>query len=295
MRKAPVFSVRDFFKRFPDDDSCLAHVMQIRHGGTERECPNCHKPAKFYRLKKRPAYSCALCGFHIYPCAGTPFERTRTPLQLWFYAMYLFTTSRHGVPAKELQRQLSVTYKTAWRMAHEIRKHMANVDGDANLSGEVEIDETFVGGMAHRPSERQVGHVTENSKKTIVFGMVERGGDLITRVVPNTKKSTLFPIIEEKIEKGTLLSTDEMSAYKFVGRLGYEHGTVNHSEEEWVNGKFHTNTIEGFWSHFKCSVKGVHRSISRKHMQKYLCEFEFRFNLRGALAYQMFDRLILAF
>jgi transposase len=101
--------------------------------GRARKCPKCGKATEFYRLTNRPAYSCKLCGHHIYPCAGTPFERTRTSLQSWFYAIYLFTTTRHGVSAKELQRQLGVTYKTAWRMGHEIRKYMGAVAGDAGL------------------------------------------------------------------------------------------------------------------------------------------------------------------
>lgn len=142
---AKQFTVTDFFKRFPDDDSCLNHLMSIRYG-FELDCPKCSRHGKLSRIKKQPAYQCAWCGHHIHPMAGTSFERSRTPLQKWFYAMYLFTTSRHGVPAKELQRQLGVTYKCAWRMGHEIRKYMADTDGDPGPSGHVEIDETYVGG-----------------------------------------------------------------------------------------------------------------------------------------------------
>lgn len=130
---AKQFTVQDFFKRFPDDDACLEHLMQIRFG-YELDCPKCKRRGKFSRIKKLPAFQCAWCGHHIHPMVGTPFEKSRTPLQKWFYAMYLFTTTRHGVSAKELQRQLSVTYKCAWRMAHEIRKYMGKVDGDDGLS-----------------------------------------------------------------------------------------------------------------------------------------------------------------
>lgn len=287
-------NVRDFFKQYPTDDACLEHVMDVRYGRS-RECPGCHKTASFHRLKKRPAYSCALCGFHIYPCSGTPFERTRTPLQMWFYAIYLFTTTRHGVAAKELQRQLSVTYKTAWRMGHEIRKHMAKIDGDSGLSGHVELDETFVGGKPHRLADRRVGRVGQNDKKTVVFGMVERDGDVITRVVRNAKQATLFPIVNEHVSKTAVLNTDDWKAYRGLRKLGYAHKTVNHSRKQWVCGDTHTNTIEGFWSQFKNSVRGTHKSVSRQHMQKYLCEFEFRFNLRNSVSSTMFDRLIRAF
>ena len=142
---ATTYTVQDFFKQFPDDDACLDHLISVRYGDSI-ECPKCEKIGKFSRIKKMPAYSCAWCGHHIHPMVGTPFEKSRTPLQKWFYAMYLFTTSRHGVPAKELQRQLGVTYKTAWRIGHEIRKYMGATDGDGGLSGHVEVDETYVGG-----------------------------------------------------------------------------------------------------------------------------------------------------
>ncbi len=121
--------------------------MTIRYG-KELECPKCKKASKFHRIKKQPAYSCQFCGHHIHPMVGTPFEKFRTSLQMWFYAIYLFSTSRHGVPAKELQRQLGVTYKTAWRMGHEIRKYTGAVDGDEPLGGHVEIDETMLGGTS---------------------------------------------------------------------------------------------------------------------------------------------------
>jgi hypothetical protein len=113
-------TVRDFFKRFPTDDACLEHVMNVRYG-LRHVCEACGVEATFHRLSKRKAYCCAQCGHHVYPCAGTVFEDSRTSLQLWFYAIYLFVVTRHGVSGKELQRQLGVTYKTAWRMGQHIR------------------------------------------------------------------------------------------------------------------------------------------------------------------------------
>ena len=139
------YTVHDFFMQFPDDDSCLEHLFVTRNG--ERlECPSCEKTSKFHRVAKRPVYECQWCGYQISPMVGTPFEKSRTPLQKWFYALYLFTTSRHGVPAKELQRQLGVTYKCAWRMGHEIRKYIGKTDGANGLGGHIEVDETYVGG-----------------------------------------------------------------------------------------------------------------------------------------------------
>ena len=134
-------TLREFLAQFPDDESCLQHLFDCRFG-QGHVCPSCAKKAKWYRIKAERAYSCGACGHHLHPTVGTLFEDSRTPLQLWFLAIYMFTTSRHGVPAKELQRQLGVTYKTAWRMGHQIRNHMAQVDDEMPLYGEVEIDET---------------------------------------------------------------------------------------------------------------------------------------------------------
>ena len=286
---AKQFAVTDFFKRFPDDDSCLNHLMSIRFG-FELNCPKCSKHGKFSRVKKRPVYQCQWCGHQISPMAGTPFERSRTPLQKWFYAMYLFTTSRHGVPAKELQRQLAVTYKCAWRIGHEIRKYMAETDGDDGLSGHVEIDETYIGGKDNR-----LGRPThENSKKTGVLGMVERGGDVMTHVIPNVQIKTVMPLITHNVEKGSTISTDELGTYKSLPKHGYDHGSVKHNAKQWRKGIHYTNSIEGFWSQLQRSIKGTHIHVSRKHLPKYLGEFEYRYNMRDNPE-AMFSRLLLSF
>ena len=279
-----------FFKEFPSDDVCLEHLMHTRYGET-LDCPKCGKNGKFHRVKKRPVYACQWCSHQISPMAGTPFERSSTSLQKWFYAMYLFTTSRHGVPAKELQRQLSVTYKTAWRMGHEIRKYMAEVDGDGKLGGHVEIDEAFIGG---KEKDTRGPMARARSKKTAVMGMVERGGNLMTKIIPNTKAKTLLPIVYLNIEEGATISTDEYSSYRRLTRMGYTHGYVCHKDDKWVDGIHHTNSIEGFWARLKNSIRGTHIHVSRKHLPKYLGEFEYRYNMRANPSL-MFDRLLKAF
>lgn len=281
-------SILKFFEQFPDNDACLEHLMNTRYGNP-LDCPKCGKHSKFHKRKNRPIYECQWCSYHISPMEGTPFERSRTPLVKWFYAMYLFTTSRHGVPAKELQRQLSVTYKTAWRMGHEIRKYMAKVDGDNGLSGHVEVDESYIGGR-----DRKVGRPGKGSKKMGVLGMAQRGGDVMAHVIPNVKNQTLLPLIAEHVAKGTTISSDEMNAYKNLPGLGYKHGFVQHSIDEYVNGIHHTNTIESFWSRLKNSIRGTHIHVSRKHLPKYLGEFEYRYNMRANPSL-MFERLLKAF
>ncbi|MBI1275235.1 IS1595 family transposase, partial [bacterium] len=245
----------------------------------------CGKHGKFSKIRKLPAWQCAWCGHHVHPMAGTPFEHTTTPLQKWFYAMYLFTTSRHGVPAKELQRQLSVTYKTAWRMGHEIRKYLGQVDGDDGLSGHVEIDETFIGGKG--------GH-KDKHKKTIVMGMLQRNGMLMTKVVPDCKKSSLLPHIRQNIAAGSLLNTDEHVSYRQLANEGFQHVMVEHGKKQYVKGIHHVNGLESFWGILKRSIKGTYIHVSEKHMPKYLAEFEYRHNMRKHTEF-MFERLLLSF
>jgi transposase-like protein len=282
-----MFTVQDFYRRFPTDDACLDHLFTIRHGNP-LNCPKCGRSSRFHRVRKRPVFECQWCGHQVSPMVGTPFEKSRTPLQKWFYAMYLFTTSRHGVAAKELQRQLGITYKAAWRMAHEIRKYMAQVDGNGSLGGHVEVDETVIGG--YRPGKR--GRAAAG--KTVVMGMLERGGEAMTMVIPDVRRDTLQPIVRANVERGSTVHTDELGSYRGLGYKGYRHKTVNHSRGEYVKGNSHVNGIEGYWSRLKNSIRGTHIHVSRKHLSKYLGEFEYRFNMRGKPE-AMFARLLLSF
>ena len=270
-----MMSFYEFAHQFPDDEACLKRIMIERYGGTEFDCPKCGEHGKFYRMTRERAYVCQHCKHQLHPTVGTPMERSRTPLHKWFYAMFLFTNSRHGVPAKELQRQLDVTYKTAWRMAHEIRKFMAEVDGETPLGDTVEADETYVGG---KRSGGKRGRGAPN--KTIVFGMLERGGDIMADVVPNVRKRTLQPIIAENVEPGSTIHTDELGSYSGIDRAGYRHETVNHGLGEYVSGESHVNGLEGFWARLKLAIRGTHVHVSRKHLPNYVKEFEYRYNRR---------------
>lgn len=268
-------TIQQFFKKFPNDDVCLKHLFKVRFV-KNHECPKCKRETTWHLLNSERAFSCSKCGHHIHPTVGTIFEDSKTSLQLWFYAIYLFTTTRSGVSAKELQRQLGVTYKTAWRMGHQIRKHMSEVDGDEPLIGIVEIDETYVGGK--RKGKR--GRGAEG--KSIVFGMMQKDGKAMTKVVDDVKRKTLHPIIEANVEKNSEIQTDELHSYKGLDQKGYTHNTVNHGAGEYVSKKGATvNSIESFWSRLKLSIKGTHIHVSKKHLAKYAAEFEYRFNSRG--------------
>ena len=290
----PDFSVREFFKRFPDDETCLEHIFNVRFG--ERHvCRACGVESTFHRMSDRRAWACAACGDHVYPTAGTIFQDTRTPLQVWFYAIYLFVTTRHGVSGKELQRQLGVTYKTAWRIGHKIREQMDAADFQGLLSGHVEADEAYVGG---KRSGGKRGRGAEG--KTIVMGMKERGGAIRAEVIDNVKKPTLRKVVNENVEKGSTVSTDELMSYGLLTDDGYRHGRVTHSQKDWahydyrLNDVVSTNGVENFWRQFKHSVRSTHVSVSRQHMPKYLSEFTFRANHRDEVN-RMFDRLIARF
>src|SRR5690606_30560966 len=255
-------TLRQFQARFPTEESCLEHLKLVRFG-VRHECEKCGKDAQFYRVKARRSYACEYCGHQVYPTAGTPFDRTRTPLRDWFFVMFQFCASRNGVAAKEVERQLGVTYKTAWRMCHEIRKYMAAVDGDEPIGGfgrTVEVDETFIGGVEEGQGKKD--------RKAIVFGALAKGGDVITRVVPNRKRNTLLPLIQEHVLPHSEVHTDEHVSYLTIRAFNsYGHKSVTHRDGEYVCRKTGAtvNGIESFWAQLKRGINGTHIHVSEKH------------------------------
>ncbi|MCW3849393.1 IS1595 family transposase [Sphingomonas sp. LB-2] len=287
--KAP--TLRQFQDRFPTEESCLDHLFQVRYG-SNFDCPKCNRPAKYSRVKARRSYQCNWCANQLYPTAGTPFERTRTSLRDWFFVMFQFCASRNGVAAKEVERQLGVTYKTAWRMCHEIRKYMGSLDSDDPLGGPgetVEVDETLIGGSVSGMGSGYKGN------KTCVVGMLERGGELITRVAPARHKIAMHALINEHVLPGTTINTDEFGGYKDLSKNGYRHVTVNHANKVYATkAGAGVNAIEGFWAQLKRGINGTHIHVSPQHLSKYLGEFEFRWNMRQA-PHLMLDRLLYSF
>ena len=281
---ADKYTYSQFLKDYPTDDVCLNTILAVRYGDNPT-CHECKRETTYHRITKRRAYACQFCGAHVYPCAGTPFEKSTTSLHKWFFAMYLFTTSKHGVSGKELEAKLGVTYKCAWRMGHQIRKLMDGLDM-GGLFGDVEIDETYDGGKMSG-----VGKGKWRKNKTVILGMKERSGPVKTQVIPDAKRATMEPIIKANVRQGSRVHTDELHAYASLTRQGYKHESVNHGQEQWTRGSCHTNSIEGYWSHIKRSIRGTHVHVSKKHMPKYLAEFDFRHNLRTMPA-QMFHLLV---
>lgn len=254
------FTLGDMQKLFPTDDLCLEYIYQAKYpkGG-------------YYRIDGRKSYADKK-GKQIHPLKGTIFEKSSTPLTTWFYALYLFTVSKNGVSAKELQRTLGVTYKCAWRMCHQIRKLMQQ--GTDPLSGVIEADETYIGGKI-----RGKGDPARN--KATILGAVERGGRVRATVVKRANASTVGVHTFTHVKPGSRLITDEFPGYTWLGRH-YKHGVVNHRKKEYARGDLHTNTIEGFWSQLKRSINGTYHYVSPKHLQKYVDEFAFRYDHRDS-------------
>ena len=273
------YTFNDFNREFPTDESCLQWLVDNRwpDGIT---CSKCERITKHHKATGRQVYACDNCGHHVSPMAGTIMEHSSTPMRLWFYAMFLMASTRCGISAKQLERELGVTYKTAWRMFKQIRSMLVD---DVTLEGSsVEIDATFVGGKAknmHKAKrEKIVGRGTVG--KTAVFGMVERHGPVVTAIVEEESQSAVLPQVREKILPSSMVYSDEHAAYNPLKSMGYQHQRVHHAAKVYVQGDAHTNTIEGFWSLVKRGISGVNHAVSKKYLQSYLNEYAFRYNRR---------------
>jgi transposase len=266
------YSIRDFEREFPNDDACLEWLKNSRWPDGIH-CEHCQRVAKHHRITKRPAYACDFCGHHVYPMAGTILEHSATPLRLWFHAMFLMSSTRCGISAKQLQRELGVTYKTAWRMFKQIRS-MLNEDV-MSLLNEVEVDETYIG--SRKRGKRGRGA----AGKTAVLGMAERKGKIMVKVIPNVQAKTIVPLIKEKVLPQSVIYTDELSSYNSLSQMGYQHKRIHHASKVYVMGDVHTNTIEGYWSLMKRGIDGVHHAVSAKYLQDYMNSYCFRWNHRN--------------
>ncbi|MGB8506809.1 MAG: IS1595 family transposase, partial [Pyrinomonadaceae bacterium] len=220
--KLPKFTLRDFEKQFPDDDACLEWLKDYLYPNGIF-CQTCERVTKHHKVASRKSYSCDYCGHHVHPTADTIYHKSSTPLRLWFYAVYLMASTCCGIAAKQLERELGVTYKTAWRMFKQIRSMLEQ--GDASkLSGKVEVDETYVGGKPRYKSP--TNGRGRAAKKTIVVGAVERGGRAVTQIVEDTKGKTLLPFIRETVRNDAAVYTDEHHGYWSVRYNGYLHHTI---------------------------------------------------------------------
>jgi transposase-like protein len=265
------YTIKDFNKDFPDDDSCLEWLRNYLYS-EKIDCPVCQKPTKHHRITTKKVYGCDYCGHQISPTAGTIFGHSSTPLKLWFYAIFLMSSTRCGISAKQIQRETGVTYKTAWRMFNQIRSLLQ--EGCNPSQGEFEADETYIGGK--RQGKRGRGA----ESKTPVFGVVERKINVSAFTTKDLKGMSVYPLIKERVSPDSTIYTDEYNIYDNLSKQGYNHERVQHNLKIYVVGKAHTNTIEGFWSLLKRGISGVYHAVSDKYLQDYVNEYVFRYNHR---------------
>ncbi|MFZ0734334.1 MAG: IS1595 family transposase [Candidatus Sulfotelmatobacter sp.] len=273
------YTLKDFQKQFPDDATSL-EWLKNRLYPEGIYCETCEAVTKHHRVKSRPSYSCDHCGHHVHPTADTIFHKSPTPLTTWFYAVYLMASTRCGISAKQIQRETGVTYKTAWRMFKQIRS-MLDESSNNPIGGKgksVEVDEAYYGGKRKGGTGRPM---RGDKTKTPIIGMVERGGKVIAKTVPDTTASTLCGNVREFVLPATTVFTDELYAYNTVSEhRRYTHHRINHSSKVYVMGDIHTNTIEGFWSLIKRGIGGVYHAVGQNYLQTYLNEYSFRYNRR---------------
>lgn len=292
------YSVTEFLRDFPDDAACLEHLWRTRYAadGEHAECPKCQevKPFKRYATKQqRQSWTCTACGHHLHPTAGTIFHRSSTSLRLWFHAMYLMTSTRCGISAKQLERELGVHYKTAWRMFNRIRNElMSEGDPAPSLRGKVEVDETSWGGRPRRKFKTRQEAVAFREAKPTVLGMVERGGRVRVRVIPARRGEPLSDAVRANVNPEAVLYTDDWMSYRPLAREYAGHRVINHSAGSYVEGDIYTNTIEGFFGNLKTGMRGAYKLVSRKWLQSYLDEYAWRYNHRDHTGRSMFHALV---
>ena len=279
-------SIIDIVKAFPTEQSCIEHLESLRWNG------NVVSPfdatSKVYKCKGNK-YRCKNTGKYFNVRTATLFDNTKVELRKWFVAIWIVTSHKKGISSLQLGRDIDVTQKTAWFMLQRIRKCFG-CENNSELNNEVEIDETYIGG---KNKNRHADKKVENSQgrsvkdKTPILGMVDRKGKIVARKIETTSVAHITPEVVKTV-KNAMVYTDEWVGYKQVNKI-YDHLFVKHNEGEYVNGRIYTNTIEGFWSILKRGIVGIYHFTSRKHIQKYVDEFVFRYNTRNNGEHQRFN------
>lgn len=283
----------EFIKKFPTEQKATEYFIHLRFGNN-LTCPQCGATKGVYRLPPRYVI-CTDCQNSYSVFQGTIFHHSKLDIRKWFYAINIFLNDKKGVSGCNLTREIGVTYKTAWRILHQIRAAMGNQINDKLFCGIVEVDESYFGSRAartHHKDKRGRG-----TSKTPVVGIIEQNSGLVkTQVMlPDSEGKTLsgsqlLEFIEKRITPETTVITDMFRGYNYVGKK-YPHKTVNHSAGEYSRGNgIHINTIEGFWSIGKRSLIGVYHQVSQKYLQRYMWEWSYRVNHRKNL--NAFDQLL---
>ena len=283
----PNITLAQLMKQFSDETACKTLLRDMRWPDGVK-CPRCGKSERIYELKARPFHwvcKNADCGkrngYRFSVITKTIFENTNYPLSTWFQVIYLMTQSKKGISALQIHRQIgSGDYRTAWYMVMRIRAAMKD-DGLAKLLGTVEIDETYIGGKNKNRHWNKKQSGTGGSGKIPVIGAISRKGNVVCKMIENTDTATLTRFVRDTVsDKVKLVATDEHSGYRYLKYAPYPHEVIKHSENEYVRGEVHTNSVESFWSLLKRGVLGTYHNVSKKYLPLYLAEFQYRFNNR---------------
>lgn len=274
-------SIVDLMDFFNDERACEKHLQEILWRNTEY-CPHCGT-IKIYHLKGGRRFRCSGCKKDFSIKTGTIFHDSKIPLRKWFLAIYLLTTHKKSMSSYQLARDIKVTQKTAYYMLQRIREAVKNENFLAPMDGVVEVDDTYIGGKEKNKhvSKRTKGTQGRSLKtKEPVIGMVEREtGKVKAEQIEHVDQSTVEQKLLQHVNIGSRVISDEWKSYKKLKEF-YKHESVNHSQEEYVRGDVHTNTIEGFWAILKRSIYGIHHFVTAKHLQRYINEQAFRYNNR---------------
>jgi transposase-like protein len=276
-------TVPQFEKLFPTDDACKAYLVARRWPAGIR-CPRCDNDS-VYVVKTRPfhwqCHKCDKRGYRFSVLVGTIFENTNKPMNVWFKVIYLMLTSKKGISSLQIHRMMGFgAYATALYMTHRVRAGLADPEF-RKLMGIVEVDETYIGGKNKNRHADKRTPGTGSAGKEIVVGAVERKGNVVARVIAHANTATLNAFVRQAVsDKVSLIATDENAAYNPLDEI-FNHGSVNHSKGQYVDGVVHTATIDGFWSLLKRGIMGSFHKVSRKYLPLYVAEFEFRYNNRN--------------